>query len=84
MGKLIHFRAQRCQKYALYRKMLQMKVVQNSISYKKLSGRICLSPLEGGAMGPPKIAILKYYYVLCKCIGSMVGLLFGSRTVLSH
>ncbi len=38
------FRVQSCQKYGLYEKMLQIKLAKNSISYKKLSGRTCLSP----------------------------------------
>ncbi len=29
MGNKIHFGTQRCQKYALYQKMLQIEVVQN-------------------------------------------------------
>ncbi len=45
MGMYIYFRAQHCQKYALYQKMLQIKVLHNSISYKKLIERIYLSPL---------------------------------------
>ncbi len=39
----IHFGAQRCQKYTLHPKKLQIKVVRNGISYKKVSGHICLS-----------------------------------------
>ncbi len=35
MGKKIYFRAQCCQKYALYPKLLQIKVVQHWIPYKK-------------------------------------------------
>ncbi len=42
----IHFKAERCKKYRLYRKMLQMKVAGDSISYKKLSG--CISPSTPG------------------------------------
>ncbi len=30
------------QKYGIYQKMFQIKIVQNSISYKKVNGRICL------------------------------------------
>ncbi len=44
MGKYVHFEAQRCQKYALNRKKLQIKVVRNRISPKKVLERICLSP----------------------------------------
>ncbi len=39
----IHFVAERCKKYRLYRNMLQTKVTQNKICYKKLNGRISLS-----------------------------------------
>ncbi len=50
MANLIHFRAERCKKYALYRKRLQMKVPGHSISYEKVSGRICLSPPPKGKL----------------------------------
>ncbi len=43
MGKWIHFRAQCCQNYWLYQKIIQIKVVENWISYKKVSGDTCLS-----------------------------------------
>ncbi len=33
-----------CQRYALHQKKVQIKVVRNWISYKKVSGHICLSP----------------------------------------
>ncbi len=51
----IHFRARHCQNYRLYKKTLQIKVVKNEISYKKLSGCISLSP-PGVELGAPKIA----------------------------
>ncbi len=35
MGKYIHFRTQRCKKYWLHQKMLQMKIIQNYIFQKK-------------------------------------------------
>ncbi len=47
----IHFRAEGCQKYWLYQKMIQIKVVENSISCKKLTGRVCLSP------PPPRVEL---------------------------
>ncbi len=56
MGQVIHFRAQHCQKYASYPKMLQIKVVEHQIAYKKGSGRICRSPRGvelGGSRGCP-------------------------------
>ncbi len=34
----------RCQKYRLYEKKSEVKVVENSIPYKKLSRHTCLSP----------------------------------------
>ncbi len=40
----IQSRAQCCQKYASYQKNLQIKVVRNWISYKKVPERIRLSP----------------------------------------
>ncbi len=65
MGKQIHFRAQHCQKYALYQKMLQIKIVEHYTSYKKVGGRIRLCPPPwGGARGLPRLSSLKYYNVL--------------------
>ncbi len=52
MAKKIHFRTSRCQKYALYQKRLQIKVVPNSISYKKVSVCMCLISPRSGAGGP--------------------------------
>ncbi len=43
MGKWIHFRAQCGQNYWLYQNIVQIKLVENWILYKKVSGRICLS-----------------------------------------
>ncbi len=54
MGKYFHFRAEHCQKYPLYRKVVQIKVVHKLIFYKKPRGRICLSPI-GVEAGAPKI-----------------------------
>ncbi len=42
MGQLNHFKDRCCQNYPLYQKMLQIKVVENYISYKKLSWHTCL------------------------------------------
>ncbi len=58
MAKQIHFRAEHCQKYALRQKFLQIKVVKDSILYKKVSGRICVSPQEW-SWKAPKIAIFE-------------------------
>ncbi len=44
MGKWIHLRAQRCQTYRLYQEIVQVKVIENRISYKKFAERTCLSP----------------------------------------
>ncbi len=44
MGNQNHFGAQWCQKYAVLQKKLQIKVVWDWISYKKVPERICLSP----------------------------------------
>ncbi len=51
-AKLIHFRAECCQKYALDRKRLQIKVPEYSILYEKVSGRISLS--QRGARAPQR------------------------------
>ncbi len=40
------------------KKKLQIKIVQNSISYKKLSESVCLPP-SGVEAGAPKIAIFE-------------------------
>ncbi len=52
------------QKYALCQKLLQIKIVKDSIWYKKVSWRICLSPSLPPSspstrrkLGAPKIAI---------------------------
>ncbi len=55
-GELIHFEAGCCWKYALYPKMLQIKVVEHWILYKKVSEGICLL-LPEWSQGAPKIAI---------------------------
>ncbi len=41
-SKIHSFRDQRCQKYASHQKKVQIKVVWNSIPYKKVHERICL------------------------------------------
>ncbi len=43
-AKQINFRTRCCQKYALYQKGLQIKVVRNTILYKKVRG--CISPIS--------------------------------------
>ncbi len=40
----MHFRAERCLNYQLYQEIVQMKVVENEISYKGVSGRAYLPP----------------------------------------
>ncbi len=44
--------------------MLQIRIVQNEISYKKLPERYSLSPLRSGAKDPQRLQFLKYYDVL--------------------
>ncbi len=53
MAKLIYFRPERYQKYALDRERLQITVPEHSISYEKVSGRIYQS-LVGGELGRSK------------------------------
>ncbi len=48
-------------KKQLYQKMLQIKVVENYILYKKLNGHTCLFPL-GVELGPPKITMFQILY----------------------
>ncbi len=55
MAKLIHFRNKCRQKYALYRKRLQIKVLEHSISYEKVSGRICPSTIRGKVEAPKMV-----------------------------
>ncbi len=38
--------------------MLQIKVLEHSIPYEKVDGRICLSPTRG-ELGAPKMAIFE-------------------------
>ncbi len=45
--KFINFRAEQCQKYALYWKRIQIKVPAHSLACEKVSEPICLSPSEG-------------------------------------
>ncbi len=56
-AKQIHSRADGCQKYELCQKFLQIKVVKDSISFKKVSGHLRLSPR--GELNVPKIAVFK-------------------------
>ncbi len=42
----------------IYKKKILLKIVQNSISYKKLKGRMCIS-LAGVEVGASKIAIFE-------------------------
>ncbi len=53
--------AKHCEKYALCQKCLQVKIVKDSISYKKVSGCICLFPPPSHIRSwrAPKIAIFK-------------------------
>ncbi len=64
-----------CLKYQLYRKVLQTKVLQNYISYEKLSGRTSLSP-PGVELGGSKdsnicrflnLGIVKYVHFRAEC-----------------
>ncbi len=56
----IHFKDEYHKKYWLYKKKLQIKIVQNSIfsRKKKLSGRMRLS-ISGVKVGAPKVAIFE-------------------------
>ncbi len=62
--KFPHFTPERRQKYRLYRKMLPTKVAQNSISYKKLPGRISPSLPGVELAGSKNFACLTYYNAL--------------------
>ncbi len=42
--KYVHFLTERCQNYRLYQKIVQIKVVENCILYKKVIGGASLSP----------------------------------------
>ncbi len=56
MAKYFHFGSRHCQKYVLYPKMLQIKVVEHWILYKKICRLLRLSPSEM-VLGAPKIHI---------------------------
>ncbi len=64
--EIIQFRPQCCQKYASNKKKLQIKVVRNFISYKKVhEGIYIYSPsLQGGAMGLERLLWLLKYYII--------------------
>ncbi len=62
-AKKIHFRPQHGQKYAFYLKFHHIKV-KDSMWYKKVSGRIYLSPTAVGGGRLQKLPSLKYYNVL--------------------
>ncbi len=59
----IKFRVQHCQKYTSHKKKVQIKVVQNWISYKKVCKRICLS-FPGVELGGSKIGMFEV--LLCR------------------
>ncbi len=48
-----------CQKFQSYRKVLQTKVVQNLLSYKKLTGFISLSPAKVEQGGSKYLLLFK-------------------------
>ncbi len=50
--------AEHCRRYPFYKKKLRIKIVQNSIFYKKFSQRICLI-IPGVEVGARKIAIFE-------------------------
>ncbi len=47
MGKQIHFTAECCKKYQFHQQMLQIKIVQNWILYKRLVGAHIYLPWSG-------------------------------------
>ncbi len=51
MEKYIQFGAKRCQKYELYEKLLEIKVVEHWIPYTKVRGSTCLSRF------PPRVEL---------------------------
>ncbi len=60
-----HFNTQCCQKFVLYQKNLHIKVVQDSILYKKVSGRNVYHQQEWSGEGVfQRLPSLKYYNVL--------------------
>ncbi len=62
----VPFRAERCKKYRLYRKMLQIKVAWNKISSKKLSGCISLFAPRMELGGRQRFVFLKYNAQKCE------------------
>ncbi len=49
----MHFKAERCRNYRLYQKIVQIKIDENEISYKKVSGHVHL-PSTGVQLGASK------------------------------
>ncbi len=59
--------AEHCQNYHLYKKMVQIKVVENEISHKKVNGHSCISPPpppQRGARELEGLVCFKDYIVL--------------------
>ncbi len=61
-------------------KKLQIKVVRNRISHKKVRERICLSPPLCGARGLEGLIRLQYYIVLKRQITFNLGLNTAKNT----
>ncbi len=52
-----HFRAEHCKRYWLYRRIVQIRVAQNKLFYKKFCGSISIYP-RGRARGYKKLLFL--------------------------
>ncbi len=63
-GKVNSFKGSTRPKILIISKTLQIKVVQDSISYKKVNGCICVSPTGVEWREHQSLASLKYYNVL--------------------
>ncbi len=88
MANHIQFRAQCCQKCASHEKEVQIKVVRNWISYKKVRKHICLSlsgvELEGSKDWPVRSIMEKYYDVGKRQISFNLGLNTAKNTQHTH
>ncbi len=82
MENYIHYGAQHRQKYALHRKKLQIKVVQNWILSKKVRENISsISPPPwSGARGLERLTWLKYNIALKRQITFHLGLNAAKNT----
>ncbi len=83
MGKWIHLRIQHCQNYWFYQKIVQVKLIENWISYKKVSGRIYLSPPWVELRGSKDILVSNIRLYWNRKIDSLLGRMLPKLRIIS-